>query len=151
MLKLQLSGLDVVHDIIPKGIPSLHISQHAVWGMNVFSTHSYLFGTYKSALLHFFLRFVSTTFVRVTVIDKRTYGLDHNVQKCLNALFCFSVSTIHSVRLKNRTVAAWTNCRCMDELNCRCMDELNCRCMDELKCRCMDEINCLYSTSEIEF
>ena len=28
MLKLQLSGLDVVHDIIPKGIPSLHISQH---------------------------------------------------------------------------------------------------------------------------
>ena len=28
MPKLQLSGLDIAHDIIPKGIPSLRISQY---------------------------------------------------------------------------------------------------------------------------
>ena len=55
MPRLQLSGLDIVHDIIPKGIPSLHISQHVAASFALVRTDTGIFRNLKKAILDGFI------------------------------------------------------------------------------------------------
>ena len=55
MPKLQLSGLDIAHDIIPKGIPSLRISQHSPGMQTHTPPSSYAVSSFKhstACILH---------------------------------------------------------------------------------------------------